>query len=280
MVRVIDLNADVAEGETLGATDLAVLDSVTSASLACGFHAGNRAVMRAAATACVHRRVAIGAHVSFRDREGFGRRPLDVAPEHLVADIIEQCDLLAEEVGRAGGAVEFVKPHGALYNLMGVDPGVADAVVGALRRQGAGVLVAQAGTGVVALARRAGLRVVLEGFPDRGYLGDGQLAPRGGPGALIDDPRLAARRAVSLVRRQGIETVDGTWTSVEVETLCIHGDSPGAVANARAVRSALEADGVTLRSFVGPGPVGVGGPGGSGPGAPDRGPGRAGPAPP
>jgi UPF0271 protein len=251
VVRIIDLNADVAEGGALEPTDLAVLDSVTSASLACGFHAGNRTVMRATAAACVHRGIAIGAHVSFRDREGFGRRPVDVAQARLVADIVEQCELLAEEVGAAGGTVEFVKPHGALYNLMGVDPGVADAMVEALGHQGAGVLVAQAGTGVVAQARRAGLRVVLEGFPDRGYLGDGRLAPRGEPGALIDDPGAAGRRAVSLARRQGVEAVDGTWTVVQVETLCIHGDSPGAAASARAVRAALEAEGITLRSFIG-----------------------------
>jgi UPF0271 protein len=196
--------------------------------------------------------VVIGAHVAFRDREGFGRRSVEIDHDGLVADIIEQYEVLAEEVAGAGGVVAFVKPHGALYNLMGSDPGTAIAVVEALGRLPARVLVAQPGSAVVAPARRAGLRVVREGFPDRGYRADGGLAPRGEPGALVDDPARAGSRAVSLVRRGGIEAVDGTWTAVEPETLCIHGDSPTAVATAEAVRHALEAEGIAVRPFIGP----------------------------
>jgi UPF0271 protein len=254
-MTVIDLNADIAEGAELTDDDLGILDSVTSASLACGFHAGSRTVMRAAAAACVHRHIVIGAHVSFRDRDGFGRRPLAVGRRQLTDDIVEQCAVLTDEVILAGGTVDFVKPHGALYNMMGGDPDIAGAVVEALVRHGAGVLVAQSGTEVAAAARESGLRVVFEGFPDRGYLADGRLSPRGGPGALIDDPMAAGRRAVSMVRRGGVEAVDGTWTAIDVETLCIHGDSPGAAAMARTVRSSLEAEGITVGPFVRAGPT-------------------------
>jgi UPF0271 protein len=257
----VDLNADLAEGDDLSAGDLGVLESVTSVSLACGFHAGSRTVMRATSAAAVARGVVIGAHVSFRDRHGFGRRPVDVAPAQLVEDIVEQCAVLDEEVAVTGGRVAYVKPHGALYNLMGTDASVAASVVEAVVRHPSGVLVAQAGTVVVDPARRAGLRVVLEGFLDRGYLADGRLAPRRQPGAVIDDPDALAGRAVSLVHRGGVDAVDGTWTPVAVETLCIHGDSPTAPAAARAVRSALELAGITLSPFVTashPGPAGAG----------------------
>jgi 5-oxoprolinase (ATP-hydrolysing) subunit A len=246
----VDLNADLAEGETLTPTDLTVLDVVTSASLACGFHAGNPEVMRATAAACLGRGVTIGAHVSHRDRVGFGRRPIDREPSLLVRDIIEQCEVLSREVRAVGGEVSYAKPHGALYNQMGVNAVVAASVVEALSLLGVRVLVAQAGTVVVEPARRAGLRVVLEGFPDRGYRSDGLLARRGEPGAQIDDPVVVGRRAVSLVSRGGLEAIDGTWTAIEVETLCIHGDAPNPAETARAVRSALADEGITLRSFL------------------------------
>ena len=249
VVTAIDINADVGERDAPGRGDLPLLDEVTSASVACGFHAGGPAVMRATAEACVARGITIGAHVSFRDREGFGRRVIPVAPARLVSDIVEQWQRLAEQVADAGGSVSFVKPHGALYAVMGSDLPVAAAVVEAVAAVGAGVLVAQAGTVVAGLAHRAGVTVVPEGFPDRGYRSDGSLTPRRDPGALVEDPAEAGRRAVSMVLRHGIEAVDGTWTAVEAQTLCIHGDAPGAAATARAVRSALEAEGVAVTSF-------------------------------
>jgi len=250
MVPTVDLNADLAEGDRLSPTDVGILDSVTSTSLACGFHAGNREVMRATADAALQRGVVIGAHVSYRDRDGFGRRPIEVAPDRLIDDIVEQWAVLDAEVRAVGGTVTFVKPHGALYNRMGADASVAASVVEAVSRLGGRVLVAQPGTGVVGCGAEAGVRVVVEGFPDRGYLSDGRLAPRHRFEALIDDPAVAARRAVSMVKQGGVEAVDGTWVPVEVETLCIHGDSPGAVETARQVRSALEAEAVGLRSFI------------------------------
>jgi 5-oxoprolinase (ATP-hydrolysing) subunit A len=246
----VDLNADLAEGEVLTAGDRAVLGLVTSANLACGFHAGSRAVMREAAEVCRHRGIAVGAHVSYRDREGFGRRPVERSPDLLVADILEQCAVLAEEATAAGTTVSYVKPHGALYNRMGVDPDVAASVVEAVARQGARVLVAQAGTVVVGIAARAGVRVALEAYPDRGYLPSGLLVPRREPGAVITDPARVAARALALVERGGVEAVDGSWIPVEAETLCLHGDSPGAADVARAVRSALDRAGIDLRPFT------------------------------
>ena len=246
----VDLNADLAEGDTLTPRDLAVLDAVTSASLACGFHAGGPAVMRGAAAACVERGVVIGAHVSFRDRQGFGRRVVSVEAPQLIDDLVEQCRALAVEAAAVGGAVTFVKPHGALYHQMGVDPAVAYAVVESLVRLDLGVLVAQPDTVVVHQARAAGLEVVAEGFPDRGYLGDGRLAPRHLPGGMVDDPDVAGRRAISMVRRGGVDAVDGVWVPIEVATLCIHGDAPDAEVTARSVRASLEADGITVGPFL------------------------------
>ena len=249
---VIDVNADMAEGESATRADCQLLDSVTSASLACGFHAGNREVMRATAEAAVARGVAIGAHVSYRDREGFGRRRVEVSGAQLVDDIIEQCQVLDGEVGAAGGTVAFVKPHGALYNLMGVDDVVAAAVVEAVLRHPSGILVAQPDTVIVELARSAGLRVVPEGFPDRGYMTGGRLAPRDHPGGVIDVTVEVAGRAVAMAGGDTIQSVDGLSVLVDVQTLCIHGDAPGAPVTAAAVRAALEGAGFTIRSFIDP----------------------------
>jgi UPF0271 protein len=250
-VPVMDLNVDLAEGEGFGATDLALLDHVTSASLACGFHAGSRPSMRSAAEACVAHGVAIGAHVSFRDREGFGRRSLVVAPDQLAADLVEQWETLADEVAAAGGTVSYVKPHGALYNVMAVDPDVADTVVGTLAPR-CRVLVGPPGGAQSGPASAAGVAVVPEGFCDRGYDARGLLVPRGAAGDLVDDPDDAGRRARSLALDGGLDAVDGSWVALDVRTLCIHGDRPGAEHRARAVRRTLEAAGVELRAFAGP----------------------------
>jgi UPF0271 protein len=247
----MDLNADLAEGDELGATDLALLDHVTSASLACGFHAGSRQAMRATAAACVERGVSIGAHVSYRDRAGFGRRTLDVASDRLVADLVEQWEILIEEVDAVGGTVSYVKPHGALYNMLAVDPEVADTVVRALAPR-CRVLVGLPGGAQAGPADAAGMVVVPEGFCDRGYDATGLLVPRGADGALVDDPDEAGRRARSLALDGGLDAVDGTWVAVDVRTLCIHGDRPGADLHARAVRHALDGAGVEVRAFAGP----------------------------
>lgn len=244
----MDLNADLAEGEIVGPTDLAVLDVVTSASLACGFHAGDPSVMREAAEACVERGVAIGAHVSYRDRAGFGRRVFHVEPEQLAADLVEQWEVLVDAVDGAGGRVRYVKPHGALYHAVATDPTVAGTLVDALGSR-CPVLVGPPGGMLTAPAAAAGVRVVTEGFCDRGYDRHGDLIPRGEDGALIDDTATSAARARSLAVDGGIHSVDGTWVALAVRTLCIHGDRPDAHLRARAVRDALETAGVELGAF-------------------------------
>ncbi len=176
----MDLNADMAEGDRWTGRDRALLDVVTSASIACGFHAGNRSVMRAAAAACVERGVAIGAHVSYRDRIGFGRRDREVTTDRLAGDVLEQWTTLLDESAAVGGTVAYAKPHGALYHRMATDPDVAAAVVESLAPH-CTMLVAPPGSAVDAPARTAGLRVVPEGFPDRAYGEDGELAPATSP---------------------------------------------------------------------------------------------------
>lgn len=249
-MAAVDLNADLGEAETLLPSDLAILDCVTSANLSCGFHAGNLTAIRASLVAALERGVAVGAHVSYRDREGFGRRPQKVPASQLRADIVEQYGILAGLAATAGGSVPYLKPHGALYHRMGVDEAVATVVVDAVKECRVTLLVAQAGTVVAELANAAGLEVVAEAFADRGYLSDGRLVPRGDPDAVFGDPQVVAARAISLATRGGIEAVDGSWVPVACETLCVHGDSPSASASAQDTRRALEAAGVTVRSFV------------------------------
>jgi UPF0271 protein len=249
-VAAIDLNADLAEGDELTPSDLALLDVVTSASLACGFHAGNRRVMHAAAAACTARGVAIGAHVAYRDRAGFGRRDLAVPAEQLAADVVEQWEALAEEAAAVGGTVAYVKAHGALYHRMASDPEVAAALVGALASR-CPVLVVPPASAVAGPAAASMVRVVTEGFCDRGYDATGALLPRDRPGGLVEDPAAAGAQARAIVVDRGVTPVGGGWVDLEVETLCIHGDRPGAGSIAVAVRRALEEGGVTVRPFTG-----------------------------
>ena len=252
----IDLNADLGEADNVTPIDVAVLDSISSASIACGFHAGSQEVMRATSVAAKARGVAIGAHVSYRDRVGFGRRELGVSADQLLADIEEQVALL-RQVAEVAGATEvvevgYVKPHGALYNRMGQDPDTASAVIEAIRRCDPPVmLLAQAGTDVVERGREAGVVVVGEAFCDRAYRPDGTLVPRSEPGAVITDPDEVARRAVSLVLDGGVEAVDGYWLAIMADSLCVHGDSPTAPESTRAVRAALTEAGITIRAFAG-----------------------------
>ena len=248
-MREVDLNADLAEGDVFGPGDVALLDVVSSASLACGFHAGGPSVMRAAAEACVERGVAIGAHVSYRDREGFGRRRVDVAADQLAADLEEQWEALVVAATAAGGRVTYVKPHGALYGAAATDTEVATIVVETLAPRCA-VLVGPPGGRLAIVAEHAGVRLVPEGFCDRGYDAGGLLVPRGDDGAMIDDPASAAAQARSLAVDGGVHAVDGTWVALSVQTLCIHGDRPGAERHGRAVRDALERAGVEIRAFA------------------------------
>lgn len=227
----LDLNADLGEEIT---DDGALLMLVTSANVACGFHAGTDATMRAVCETAAERGVSIGAQVSYRDREHFGRRPLDVAPDVLTEQVAEQIAVLADHARAAGTVVRYVKPHGALYNRVVDDEEQAAAVLA-----GSGDLPVLGLPGGVLLrqALETGRRTWEEGFPDRGYTAAGRLVPREQPGALVGDEDAIVAGALRLAR--------------SVHSLCLHGDSPGAVAHARAVRRALTEAGWELRPFEG-----------------------------
>ncbi|GAA4846989.1 5-oxoprolinase subunit PxpA [Actinomycetospora corticicola] len=231
-----DLNADLAEGfGTWSLTDDdALLDVVTSANVACGFHAGDAVTMRRVCARAAERGVRIGAQVSYRDLAGFGRRFLDVDPETLTAEILYQIGAL-----RAFGTVEYVKPHGALYNTVVHHEVQARAVVDAARAAGDLPVMALPGGRLLEFAADAGLPTIAEAFADRGYTPEGTLVPRSEPGALLPDTAAVVERAVRLARDGVIVAVDGTEVAVRADSLCLHGDTPEAVANARAVREAL-----------------------------------------
>ena len=225
---VVDLNADLGEEVT---DDAALLAVVTSANVACGYHAGNRAIMRAVCDGAARRGVSVGAQVSYADREGFGRVPLDVPHDVLRDQVADQVGTLDEVAAAAGVSVRYLKPHGALYHRVLDDEEQAAAVLA-----GSGDLPVLTMTGLLAdLAAAAGRRVLREGFPDRGYGADGRLLPRSEPGALVDGEDQVAANAVRL--------------AAGVDSVCVHGDSPGAVAHAHAVRRALEAAGYVLRGL-------------------------------
>jgi len=244
----VDLNADVGEG---GPVDAELMEIVTSASVACGFHAGSPLTLLATARLASARGVALGAHPSYADREGMGRRQLDVAPEELYSDVVYQVGAAAAAASAAGTRLRYVKPHGALYNRAAVDPAVADTVVQAIGASGALPLLGLAGSVLVSRATRAGGRVYAEAFADRAYAPDGTLAPRSEPGTVLTDPDEVAGRAVSLARDGAVRATDGSWLDVRADSICLHGDTPGALELARAVRAALLDAGVAVRAFTG-----------------------------
>ena len=240
----IDLNADLGEG---GQGDAAILEVVTSASIACGFHAGDPGLMLRTCRAAAAAGVRVGAHPSYLDREGFGRRDVEVAPEELSAAISYQVGALESLAAMAGTSVGFVKAHGALYNRAARDPVVGNALLAAAGRR---PLLVLAHSHLVGLATEAGVTVFAEGFADRRYRADGSLAPRSEPGAVLDDPDEVADQAVAIATGAALETTDGAILTVRCDSICVHGDSPRAVQSARAVRAALEREGVTLAAFA------------------------------
>jgi UPF0271 protein len=249
---MIDLNADL--GESFGSwrmgDDAALLQVVTSASIACGFHAGDPPTMvRTVALAAEHG-VTVGAHVGYRDLAGFGRRFIDVEPADLATEVTYQLAALAGICRVAGTALRYVKPHGALYHAIARHRGQAEAVVAAMRGfDPALVLLGQPGSLALELAAEAGLPVASEAFADRGYAPDGTLLPRGSEGAVLTDPDEVARRVVRLVTTGYLSSSQGL-VAVRADSVCVHGDTPGAVAMARAVRSALEDAGVGVGAFA------------------------------
>jgi UPF0271 protein len=253
-VSAIDLNADLGEGFgvwRLGDDD-ALLQSVTSANVACGFHAGDPATMRRVCAGAAAAGVAVGAQVSYRDLAGFGRRFIDVDPAELAADVLYQLAALDGIARTAGTRVSYVKPHGALYNAAVTHEGQAQAVVDAVLAYDRRLpVLGLPGSALLRTAEAAGMRPVVEGFADRGYTPDGRLVPRRQPGALVHEPAVVAERAVRMATEGVVVAVDGTTLLMPVESVCVHGDTPGAVDLARAVRTALADSGVAVRPFTG-----------------------------
>ena len=247
----IDLNADLGEGFgvwKLGDDD-AMLGIVTSANVACGFHAGDPAGLLAVCRLAAERGVRIGAQVSYRDLAGFGRRFIDVTPEDLLADVVYQIGALHGLAGAAGSAVSYVKPHGALYNTIVTNRAQAAAVAEAVQTADALPVLGLACSAFFEEAQRRGLRTVPEAFADRAYRPDGQLVSRREPGAVLDDPVAIAERVMTMVTTGHVTAFDGSTVAVQVESVCVHGDSPGAVQIASAVRDRLKADGIDVKSF-------------------------------
>jgi UPF0271 protein len=248
----IDLNADLGEGFgvwQLGDDD-AMLGIVTSANVACGFHAGDPAGLLRVCRLAAERGVRIGAQVSYRDLAGFGRRFIDVAAEELVADVVYQIGALQAIAQTAGSTVSYVKPHGALYNTIATNREQAAAVAEAVRLVDATLpVLGMAGSAFFDEAAGFGLRTVAEAFADRAYRPDGQLVSRREPGAVLDDPAHIAERVVTMVTSGQVTAIDGAQIPVRVESVCVHGDSPDAVTIAAAARERLMAAGIDIRAF-------------------------------
>jgi UPF0271 protein len=252
-VPVVDLNSDL--GESFGAwrlgDDDALLDVVTSANVACGFHAGDPTTMRRTVEAAAFREVAVGAQVSYPDLVGFGRRRMDVAAADLTADVLYQLGALDAFCRVAGTRVRYVKPHGALYARVAEDESQAAAVVDAVRCYDPTLpVLGLGGSAVQRTAEAAGVPFVAEVFADRAVTRDGRLVPRGAPGAVLVDEDAVVRRAVRMVVERRVTAVDGTEVEVDAGSVCVHGDTPGAARLARSVRAALEGTGVVVRPFA------------------------------
>lgn len=250
----IDLNSDLGEG--YGAwkmgDDQAMLEIVSSANVACGFHAGDPAGLLKTVQTAAAMKVAIGAHVSYPDRVGFGRRDMDVTSEELIGDVIYQIGALQGIAKAAGTSVRYVKPHGALYNHIANHKRQALAVIKAIKLiDPALVLMGLAGTPVLELAKSEGLQVVGEVFADRGYTREGLLVSRREPGAVLHDAAQVARRMLNFVRTGLVTAQDGTEIRIEAQSICVHGDSPGAVTMAREIRTLFQAEAIGVRAFAG-----------------------------
>ncbi|MFE9094443.1 LamB/YcsF family protein [Streptomyces sp. NPDC007264] len=250
---MIDLNADLGEGfgHWRLTDDERLLSVVTSANVACGFHAGDAATMRRVCELAAERGVRIGAQVSYRDLAGFGRRAMEVPPEELAAEVAYQIGALEVFARAAGSRVSYVKPHGALYNRVVHDERQAEAVVdGVLLADAALPVLGLPGSRFLEVAEKAGLPVVTEAFADRAYTEEGTLVPRGRDGAVVTDPDTVVERSVSLARFGVVPSHSGRDIPVRARSLCLHGDTPGAVALARRVRGALESSGIRVGAFA------------------------------
>lgn len=247
----MDLNADLGEGFGRWelTDDVALLRVVTSANVACGFHAGDPLTLRRVCAAAAARGVRIGAQVSYRDLAGFGRREMDVPEDELAAETAYQIGALQVFAQASGSEVRYVKPHGALYHRAGRDAAQARAVVAGARLAGVEALLCRAGSELDRAARAAGLKVIGECFADRAYQDDGGLVPRGRPGALLDRASAVAQ-AVDLAAHGEVTTIDGARIRIEASSICVHGDGPEALATGEAIRSALDNKGIKVEAFL------------------------------
>lgn len=249
----MDLNADLGEGFgnwSMG-DDAALLAIVTSANIACGFHAGDPSIIRKTVDTATRLGVCIGAHVSYPDLRGFGRRDQDLPAEQITDDVLYQIGALDAFARAAGSPVAYVKPHGALYNRMAVDPTTAAAVVAALTAYDRPLpLLTLPGSAATTAAEHGGIRSVSEGFADRAYHHDGRLVHRKTPGAVFDDRGMVSTRALRMARDGEVETIDGSLLHLRIDSLCVHGDTPGAVQIAAAVRESLQGADIPLAPFA------------------------------
>jgi len=241
-MTTIDINCDM--GESYGAwkmgADAAVMPLISSANIACGFHGGDPATIRATVKLAVDQGVAIGAHPSLPDLQGFGRRVMKISPQDMYDLVVYQAGAVEAFARAAGARLHHVKCHGALYNMAANDEGLAEAMARAVRDLGGGVMLyALSNSKMMKIGQQSGVRVVGEVFADRGYADDGTLAPRGTPGAMIEDAGVAAERAVAMVEKRLVTSLSGKAIPVSPDTLCLHGDQPGAVAFAHAIRKAF-----------------------------------------
>ncbi|MGH9067513.1 MAG: LamB/YcsF family protein [Acidimicrobiales bacterium] len=250
---MIDLNSDLGEGfgvYRLG-DDEEILSVVSSANVACGFHGGDPRVMARTVRTAVDRGVVLGAHVSYPDRVGFGRRYIDAEPEDLMWDVVYQIGALDGIARTAGSRVRYVKPHGALYNRIAKDEVQARAVVeGVAAYDKALVLMTLPGSAVLAAAHAVGLPTVTECFADRAYTPDGRLVPRGQPGAVIDDEATVVARATQMATDGTVTSIDGATVDVSARSICLHSDTPDAGVLAKGIRAGIEAAGVQIAPFV------------------------------
>lgn len=234
----VDLNADLGEG---CANDQALLQLVSSANIACGFHAGDAQTMRQSVRWAIEYGVAIGAHPSFPDRENFGRTAMQLPPETVYAQVVYQLGALAVMVKAEGGVMQHVKPHGMLYNQAAVDPLLADAIAQAVKAVDPALrLVGLAGSELIRAGERAGLVTRQEVFADRRYQSDGTLVPRSQPDALIESDELALSQTLAMVQRRQVQARDGHWVPVQADTVCVHGDGAHALNFARRLRESFQ----------------------------------------
>jgi 5-oxoprolinase (ATP-hydrolysing) subunit A len=246
MSLVVDLNADLGEG---AGHDDELLALVTSANIACGFHAGDAETMRRSIETARDHKVAVGAHPSLFDRENFGRKELSVRPDEIFDAVVYQLGIFQAIADAAGVCPNHVKPHGALYNMAVRDRELADAIGRAIAKIDTKLILFAPQHSALARGGTAnGLQIAHEVFADRNYLSDGSLVPRTRSDALLHDPEEAAARVVRMLRDGRVKPVDGADVDVRAETVCVHGDTPGAVDFARALRSRLEKEGVTIRA--------------------------------